>query len=372
MAGIRLHGSRTIAGGELAGLCTADLSNHLAGIESHHSLAFSPGSTGSRVRPVLFRLRRVFVSYSRKDADLRTAICRLLEAAGIEAVYDDRLQAGDELDPTLRRLIDRADALIALGTAGFMTSAWCCREVSYAIEKRKHYCPLIFPDREGTYPDKPDWFVGRLPRSSRTISYGEVSGRDDDSWVPGLLKSLEKHRSYRPWTLALLAALVCIAVPVAFAIGIRWLTLRPYGEILHLQELVEVRAGRLAEANVLERREGSDGVTYFDTGGTTPRVIAREIYRYGWLVEREYVDGGRVLATDYFSRFRDSQGDWALRKLRHIELTGEGSAFVEDHFDAGGRLMCKVVTSGEDLPTRVFGYPKLSPYPASILTMVYR
>src|SRR5208337_3629425 len=108
----------------------------------------------------------------------REKICEHLTTVGIEPVWDDRLRAGDGIDPTLQKLIRRADGIVSIGTQRFMESEWCCKEISFAIERGKRYYPLLFKEETG-FPDMKAWFRGKIPGKSREVRVAMIQDADD-------------------------------------------------------------------------------------------------------------------------------------------------------------------------------------------------
>ena len=170
----------------------------------------------------LYRKPRVFVSYNHEDTYLLEKICKNLTEVGIEVVYDERVQAADLLDKTLKKLIKKADAVVAIGSRKFMKSKWCCREVSYAVESGKQYCPLVFPDKDGTPIKIPDWFKGLLPTVAREVTYVEINNPDESkNWLPNFCRKLQRHRPYKPIWLVSFAIVVFLLIPICFAMAVR-------------------------------------------------------------------------------------------------------------------------------------------------------
>jgi len=325
----------------------------------------------------LYRKPRVFVSYNYEDTYLRERICEHLTEGGLSVVYDTRLQAGDSLDKTLKKLIKQADAIMAIGTRKFMESKWCCWEVSYAVELGKHYCPLMFPDKDGTPIQIPDWFKGVLPTVSRKIVYVEINNPDEsENWLPNFCRWIHRHRPYKPAWLVSLATAVFILVPFAFAIAVRLSMQEGFKDVLAAQKYVEIINTRVIEGTGIVRFQKSGSVLYFDAlvqDGRNKNVpIARDSFYDGKIIHREFLQSGRTIAHDEFSSFPNSQGDITFRKKRRIFRLGGASTVIEDHFDAGGRLACKIVSDSDNKRGRIVTYETISQYPNWIWTSLYR
>jgi len=326
----------------------------------------------------LYRKSVVFVSYNRADDGVRKGICTLIEKEGLRAVYDTRLHAGDEIDPTLQRIIRESDALVAIGTERFMESRWCCREVSYAVEMRKIYFPLLFRNEKGTVPPVPDWFKGILPTISRQVHITELEGPGDSShWLPQLRRRLDLRRPYKPISLVSFAAIIFILVPIIIAAGTRYSVLVGYRHLLAKQQQIEEFNRKIEEGLRVSRKDENGNVLYFaadDPGtgrGSVP--IARDLFEDDLLVEREFLESGKVLAVDKFLRFRNIQGE-SYRKERSIfSEVFVPIVSIEDYFDARGRLACKIMHGRMGRRgQRIFSYSMVSQYPYWVLSYLYR
>ena len=80
---------------------------------------------------------KVFVSYTTADYQLAASIRRLLEGRGIGVFSDDQLDAGEYVQSSIRSLIGKSDALLALISDD--PSSWAFREVSEA-QKQQGTC----------------------------------------------------------------------------------------------------------------------------------------------------------------------------------------------------------------------------------------
>jgi WD40 repeat protein len=87
---------------------------------------------------------RVFISYSRGDADFAAWLHSGLEAHGVEVFQDTRdIVASEEWWPRLQQLIGRADTVVFVLSAGSAKSRECRREADVAIELHKRVFPVV-------------------------------------------------------------------------------------------------------------------------------------------------------------------------------------------------------------------------------------
>ena len=76
---------------------------------------------------------RVFLSHSRRDANLAAGIASDLQRYGIEAVGDESITAGKDLRRTIRSAIRRADAFVIVVTSpDAAASSWTSYELGMA------------------------------------------------------------------------------------------------------------------------------------------------------------------------------------------------------------------------------------------------
>jgi nucleoside 2-deoxyribosyltransferase len=76
---------------------------------------------------------RVFLSHSRRDANLAAGIASDLQRYGVEAVVDESITAGDDLRRTINSAIRRADAFVIVVTSpDAAASSWTSYELGMA------------------------------------------------------------------------------------------------------------------------------------------------------------------------------------------------------------------------------------------------
>ena len=90
---------------------------------------------------------RVFISYSRKDADFSAWLRRGLDERGIEVFQDiaDTLP-GEEWWRRLQQLIGEADTVIFVLSSNSVASKVCQDEVAYALKLSKRVFPVVITD----------------------------------------------------------------------------------------------------------------------------------------------------------------------------------------------------------------------------------
>jgi len=83
----------------------------------------------------------IFISYCHRDEAFRERLMvhlAPLQREGIEIWVDNDLAPGDELDPTIRRALRRADIFVALASPDYLHSRYCFEtEYGFALRKAK-------------------------------------------------------------------------------------------------------------------------------------------------------------------------------------------------------------------------------------------
>ena len=100
---------------------------------------------------------RVFISYAHANRDV---VERLLDYLGvlknderIEVFEDRQLIGGEEWDPRLKQELARADLIILVVTAKFLSSAYCAKiELKEAIRRRENEGIVVMPIIAETCP----------------------------------------------------------------------------------------------------------------------------------------------------------------------------------------------------------------------------
>lgn len=98
--------------------------------------------------------RRIFVSYSHRDADACLDLVRALEAYGIRSWVDRaRIRIGDDLPVEIRREIIKADYFVPLVSKHSAESEWVLREIKIALaQEHSKHVHKILPVRIDDHP----------------------------------------------------------------------------------------------------------------------------------------------------------------------------------------------------------------------------
>jgi hypothetical protein len=84
----------------------------------------------------MYREDRIFISYSHKDANLALAFKKVHEATGFDVLIDiDDLRSGQEWNPELMRMIDRADIFQLFWSTNSKESKYCKQEWKRALDR---------------------------------------------------------------------------------------------------------------------------------------------------------------------------------------------------------------------------------------------
>ncbi len=85
----------------------------------------------------------VFISYSRREADIAEELVTTLEARGLEVLLDRRdLPYGEEWEAELAEMIFRADAVVWLASPTSVQSRWCRWELGEVSRLHKRLVPV--------------------------------------------------------------------------------------------------------------------------------------------------------------------------------------------------------------------------------------
>jgi len=91
------------------------------------------------------RKLKVFISYSRKDADFAQELLAGLELAGFEPYLDKQdIAAGEDWQARLGRLIEAADTVVFVISRDAVTSERCAWEVERAATLKKRLLPIVW------------------------------------------------------------------------------------------------------------------------------------------------------------------------------------------------------------------------------------
>ena len=93
------------------------------------------------------RARRLFASYSRKDARRVHGLVRLIRASGAPVFLDvDSIPAGTKWRAEIEQAIDTADAVVVFWSPEAATSAEVAREIEVALRLGKDIIPALLDD----------------------------------------------------------------------------------------------------------------------------------------------------------------------------------------------------------------------------------
>lgn len=85
----------------------------------------------------------VFISYSHTDRDFAHRLVDSLEARGIEAWIDDRIDYGSRWPRVIQEHLDQCAAFVLVMSPRSYESEWVRNELAYAMSKRKPIFPLL-------------------------------------------------------------------------------------------------------------------------------------------------------------------------------------------------------------------------------------
>ena len=142
---------------------------------------------------------RVFISYVHRDRQYAQPLARALRAEGIDVAWDMDLKAGDAWHEKLTAMLDEADAVVSIASAGTATSEFAMAEIDRARQQGKRLLPvLIEPITEpaallesqvaNTGSDGHIRYLGELPEDQRPAAIAEIASniasslRHRDTW----------------------------------------------------------------------------------------------------------------------------------------------------------------------------------------------
>jgi len=87
---------------------------------------------------------RVFVSYSRKDAEFTDELVISLQSHGFDVVFDrEDLFPGEQFEPRLHNLISESDTTVVVMSPNWVASEWCRNEYQIAQNLGRRLLPLL-------------------------------------------------------------------------------------------------------------------------------------------------------------------------------------------------------------------------------------
>jgi TIR domain len=107
---------------------------------------------------------RVFISYSKADADFATKLASALAGLGVKPILDrEVLLVGDRVEATVRELIDQSDYVIFVASNASRESNWARTELQEAFRRRKPVLPVVL-QRDA------------IPEELRNVYYADFTG----------------------------------------------------------------------------------------------------------------------------------------------------------------------------------------------------
>ncbi|MBN2119151.1 MAG: toll/interleukin-1 receptor domain-containing protein [Anaerolineales bacterium] len=86
----------------------------------------------------MYHQDKIFISYSHKDTEIALAFKKVHEATGHDVLIDiDDLRSGEEWNPALMHLIDRADIFQLFWSENSKSSKFCKQEWEHALKRRQ-------------------------------------------------------------------------------------------------------------------------------------------------------------------------------------------------------------------------------------------
>ncbi|NIM16484.1 MAG: tetratricopeptide repeat protein [Candidatus Aminicenantes bacterium] len=113
--------------------------------------------------------KQIFISHSSKDDEFVKALGKSLEIQGFDTWIDSReLVGGDQLEPEIKKAIEKARAFIVVISLNTINSPWVLKEIKYALEikkkkKRKKDYPVIPLMLEGIEPTALNLYFDKEP-----------------------------------------------------------------------------------------------------------------------------------------------------------------------------------------------------------------
>jgi hypothetical protein len=312
------------------------------------------------------RRRRVFISYSLKEEDLRDELAEWLRDHGMKPVYDDSPEEPEEtvLAENIAAMLRNAECVIVLGTRRSLDSTWVRHEVAYAakLRQRPYYLPVLAEPIP--HDELPGWFLRKEPLVGGVKYLRCFDGRARDDRFAALSRPIEEVRRGSPITLGaavVLALFLLLVVPLLL-----WWTLRPVvdsadGDVRDAQLWVEKLNTDIERSSGEEDRSlvpvitGDDGywvteVDYRDRA--TGALLAHDTFDDRSLVRRSFFRAGREVAFDTVAMLRAPSGAVSQVKMRRIFPRGAAGPTIEDMFDSDGKLISKRMRTSAKGPWR--------------------
>jgi len=124
-------------------------------------------------------MKKIFISYSRKDLDFVDKFAEDLQQAGYDVWYDlTDLEGGDHWADELQAAIDESDVYVLVISPNSVDSEWVEKEFIYADSKDKRIVPVFYEQT-----DLPLWLIN--------IHYVDIQGRKYKENFPQILEAFD-------------------------------------------------------------------------------------------------------------------------------------------------------------------------------------
>lgn len=319
----------------------------------------------------IFRRPRAFISYSHEDELLLKDLVAFLEERSVEPIFDADIHVGDRLTRAIRRMIEKSDGVIMLGSQTSLTSVWCEREVRHARGKGIPVYPVLVDDIRDE--DVMEWFKGGLDLSDSNIKYAR--NPRDQGWN-ALIPVIKRLRQGRPIELRCIVAIILflllgapIPMMVLFGLVIGQAADSVRSQQQQIERMnadIETSATR-SDGPMVPRRSSATRCEWIRRGTNT--VEAWDAIEGAVVRQRHFLDSEGEIAVDTIITVRAPDGSVSLRKTRHIQPHGMSDTVIEDEFDGSGTLISKRIRPGQD--ARWYSYRDVarSIYPAVVPTL---
>jgi TIR domain len=115
-------------------------------------------------------MARLFISYSRRDADIAYNLVSQLRMYGYDVwVDDERIKLGEDWTRSIQKAIEEADYILVLLSPNALQSEWIHSEIRGALDLKKSIIPVLIEGNEET----------SIPLSLREIKYFDARKLDE-------------------------------------------------------------------------------------------------------------------------------------------------------------------------------------------------
>ena len=286
---------------------------------------------------------RVFISYSREDRKSIDSLFEWLLKNGCDPVIDEEgIKEGDKLNAKLKAMIDGCDGFLAFGTASYMRSLWCKKEVQYACNSRKEYLPVLFEPL--VKEEIAEWFT-RSDSLEGEVVYGECFNQEF-GFLKSFLRRLSERKPIRIQNVVLLGIVLLFILPAMVSWTIRERVGQANAEIQELQAWIEkvnrdIDSRPTVESLVRGTHDSKTSYTIEYRNAASAELIGRDSYLDGQLNMRQYFLNEREVGVDTILIAGAPDGSLSLRKKRVIYIQSEKGMIIQEIFDSIGNLVSK-------------------------------